>query len=278
MSFNLSRLLINLKHLKHLRDFNKRLKNLWNFKIKHLKRLKNLNILKHLKHLKPFANLKIASLDRLNNLKHNPVNVKRENTNILKHLKIQSMGNLSLKNLKHLNLKNLKHLNVRNLNNLKHLNIRNLKNLKRPTLLLLLNLVIVFAIYFIFNHKFSTIDTPALTQKINQEKASIDNLKHKLSHVSKHKQTANGFALGKQARLLKMTTSVFADLKTTVFKANNKGLVYLMSGNSKDVLLLAHKLNKAIGNNRIKAQLKSVLINKGGAVLKVQVFGTNLND
>jgi len=55
-------------------------------------------------------------------------------------------------------------------------------------------------------------------------------------------------------------------------------LVYAISGESTTIALLAYKINKAISNNMIKAHLKSVLINKGGAVLKVQIFGVNVDD
>jgi len=184
----------------------------------------------------------------------------------------------SLKNLKSLrSLKNLKNLkSLKNLKNLK--NLRRLKNLKNLTILLLLNLMIVSAIYNVFNHQFKAINSSALTQKIIQEKILIDDLKQQLNTLSKRNQTADKFNLSKQARLLRIITSAFDKLKTNAFKSNHKGLVYAISGESTTIALLAYKINKAISNNMIKAHLKSVLINKGGAVLKVQIFGVNVDD
>lgn len=138
--------------------------------------------------------------------------------------------------------------------------------------------MIVSAIYNVSNHQFKAINSPALVQKINQEKILIDDLKQQLNALSKHKQTADKFNLSKQARLLRIIISAFDNLTINAFESNHKGLVYAISGDSTSITLLAFKLNKAISNNRIKAQLKSVLINKGGAVLKVQVFGVNVDD
>jgi cell division protein FtsL len=181
----------------------------------------------------------------------------------------------SLKILKRLkNLRNLK--SFKNLKSLK--NLRNLKNLKNLTILLLLNLMIVFAIYHVSNHQFKAINSPALAQKINQEKAAIDDLKHQLDNLSKRNETADKFDLSKQARLLRIITSAFDHLKTNAFESNHKGLVYAISGDSTTIALLAYKINKAISSSLIKAQIKSVLINNGGAVLKVQVFGVNVDD
>ena len=179
----------------------------------------------------------------------------------------------NLKNLKNLNLKRLK-----NLRSLKNLNLKHLKNLKNLTILFLLNLMIVFAIYNVFNHQFKTINSLDLVQKINQEKATIDDLKQQLDKLSKFNETADKFDLSKQARLLRIMISAFDNLKTNAFESNHKGLVYAISGDSTTLALLAFKLNKAISSRLIKAQLKSVLINKSSAVLKVQVFGVNVDD
>jgi cell division protein FtsL len=164
----------------------------------------------------------------------------------------------------------------RNLKSLR--NLKNLKNLKNLTILLLLNLMIVFAIYNVSKHQFKALNSPALAQKINQEKATIDDLKHQLDKLSKRNETADKFDLSKQTRLLRIITSAFDNLKTNAFESNHKGLVYAISGESTTIALLAYKINKAISSGLIKAQVKSVLINNGGAVLKVQIFGVNVDD
>ena len=179
----------------------------------------------------------------------------------------------NLKNLKNLNLKRLK-----NLRSLKNLNLKHLRNLKNLTILLLLNLMIVSAIYNVFNHQFKAINSPDLVQKIIQEKASIDDLKQQLDKLSKRNETADKFNLSKQTRLLRIMISAFDNVKTNAFESNHKGLVYAISGDSTTIALLAFKLNKAISSGLIKAQVKSVLINNGGAVLKVQIFGVNVDD
>jgi hypothetical protein len=138
--------------------------------------------------------------------------------------------------------------------------------------------MIVSAIYPIFKHQFKAINSPDLVQKINQEKILIDDLKHQLNNRLKRNETADKFNLSKQARLLRIITSAFDNLKTNAFESNHKGLVYAISGDSTTLTLLAYKINKAISNGMIKAQVKSVLINKGGAVLKVQIFGVNVDD
>jgi hypothetical protein len=138
--------------------------------------------------------------------------------------------------------------------------------------------MIVFAIYHVSNHTFKAINSPALAQKINQEKATIDDLKHQLDNLSKRNETADKFDLSKQTRLLRIITSAFTNLKTNAFESNHKGLVYAISGDSTTLVLLAYKINKAISSGLIKAQVKSVLINNGGAVLKVQIFGVDVDD
>ncbi len=193
----------------------------------------------------------------------------------------------SLKNLRNLkNLKSLKHLkslknlkSLKSLRNLKRLkNLKSLKNLKNLTILFLLNLMIVSAIYPIFKHQFKAINSPDLVQKIIQEKSLIDDLKQQLNTLSKRNETADKFNLSKQARLLRIMISAFDNLTINAFESNHKGLVYAISGDSTTIALLAFKLNKAISSRLIKAQVKSVLINNGSAVLKVQIFGVNVDD
>jgi hypothetical protein len=138
--------------------------------------------------------------------------------------------------------------------------------------------MIVFAIYNVSKHQFKAINSPDLVQKIIQEKILIDDLKQQLDNLSKRNETADKFDLSKQARLLRIMVSAFDNLKTNAFESNHKGLVYAISGESTTIALLAYKINKVISSGLIKAQLKSLLINKGGAVLKVQIFGVNVDD
>jgi hypothetical protein len=56
-------------------------------------------------------------------------------------------------------------------------------------------------------------------------------------------------------------------------KANKKGFVYAIKGETNDIILLAYKINKSINNNTIKARTQELLIQGDSSALKVQIFG-----
>ncbi|CAB5499623.1 hypothetical protein THERMOT_1084 [Bathymodiolus thermophilus thioautotrophic gill symbiont] len=145
---------------------------------------------------------------------------------------------------------------------------------KRSAILIIVNIGIIFAIYSVFSKKFYEINLPYLEQKFNNEKAFIGDLQQQLRNL-KGVLTVNKANLTKQMLIFKTIVSAFDDVKIVAFDTNSKGFVYAISGNTKSIVLLSYKVNRAIVNHAIRAQIQKLLVKNGSSVLKVQIFGVN---
>jgi hypothetical protein len=117
------------------------------------------------------------------------------------------------------------------------------------------------------------VNLDGLEQKINRELLIVNALKDQLISLE-GSQTFDKFDLAKQTQVLKIIASAF-NLEASAFKSNKKGDVYVIRGNTKNIVLLAYKLNKIISNKGLRAQVRALIITGNVGVLEVHVFGVD---